>query len=83
MNRRDFFKLGTSSVLVGSAQTLMAMPEPNLDLYIQDHITLNRNQCKGLDDKIMHKKPVLAVEDEKLLLKSISLKLKQTQKLKL
>ncbi len=59
----------------------MAMPEPNLDIYIQDHVTLNRNQCKGLDNKIIHKKPVLAIEDEKLLLKNISLKLKQAQRL--
>jgi len=59
----------------------MAMPEPNLDLYIQDNLTLSRNQCKDFAEEIMHKKPVLALDDERLLLKTISLKLKQAQKL--
>ena len=81
MNRRDFFKFSTSAVVVGSSQQLMALSEPNLDLYIQDHITLNRKQCNAFTDEILQKKPVLAVENEKLLLKTISLKLKQTQRL--
>ncbi len=81
MNRREFFKLGTSSIIVGSAQTLMAMPEPNMDIHIQDHLTLDHKQCKDFSNDIAALKPVLAIEDEKLLLKTISLKLKQTQRL--
>ncbi len=57
------------------------MPEPNLDRFIQDNLALERSQCKKFADKIIDKKPVLALEEEKLLLKTISLKLKQTQKL--
>ena len=81
MNRRDFFKLSTSSIVIGSTQTLMAMPEPNLDLYIQDHITLNHDKCKEFSEKLLAKTPVIANYDEKALLKSISLKLKKTQRL--
>ena len=81
MNRRDFFKLSTSSIVAGSTQTLMAMPDSNLDTYIQDHLTLNHKQCKNFADNILQKEPILAIEDEKLLLKTISLKLKQTQRL--
>ncbi len=81
MNRRDFFKLSTSSVLVGSAPMLMAMPETNLDLYIQDQLSLDRNQCEGFAKEFLHKNPIIAARNEKLLLQSISLKLKQTQKL--
>ena len=81
MNRREFFKLSTSSIVVGSTQSLMAMPEPNMDIHIQDHLTLNHNQCKNLADEIVVKKPILAIEDEQLLLKTISLKLKQTQRM--
>ena len=81
MNRRDFFKFSASTIAVGSSQQLLALPEPNLDIYIQDHITLDRKQCKEFATDILQKKPVLAVNDEKLLLKTISLKLKQTQRL--
>ena len=81
MDRRDFFKLGTSSIVIGSTQSLMAMPEPSLDNYIQDHITLKHDTCKTFSKKIIEKQPVLALHEEKLLLKTISLKLKQTQRL--
>lgn len=81
MNRREFFKLGTSSIVIGSTQTLMAMPEPNMDIHIQDHLTLNHKQCKSFSNEILEQKPILALEEEKLLLKAISLKLKQTQRL--
>ncbi len=81
MDRREFFKLGASSVVIGSTHSLMAMSEPNLDNYIQDHLTLDRNHCKTFSKKIITKQPVLALHEEKLLLKTISLKLKQTQKL--
>ena len=60
---------------------LMAMPETNLDLYIQDQLSLDRNQCKDFAKEFLHKNPIIAARDEKLLLQSISLKLKQTQKL--
>jgi zinc D-Ala-D-Ala carboxypeptidase len=80
VNRRDFFKLSTSSVLVGSAPMVMAMPETNLDLYIQDQLSLERNQCKDFAKEFLHKNPIIAARDEKFLLRSISLKLKQTQK---
>lgn len=57
------------------------MPESNLDLYIQDQLSLDRNQCKDFAKEFLHKNPIIAARDEKLLLRSISLKLKQTQKL--
>jgi len=81
VNRRDFFKLSTSSILIGSSQTLMAMPESNLDLYIQDQLNLNHNQCDDFSKQILHKQPIIACSNDKLLLHSISVKLKQTQKL--
>ena len=81
MNRRDFFKISTSSIVIGSSQTLLAMPEANLDLYIQDQLTLNHKQCDDFSKEISHKKPVIACSEEKMLLHSVSLKLKQTQKL--
>ena len=80
MNRRDFFKFSASSIVIGSTQQIMAYTEPNLDIYIQDHITLNRKDCKQLSENILQKKPVLAFDDEKLMLKTISLKLKQAQR---
>lgn len=80
MNRRDFFKFSTSSVIAGSAPMLMAMPETNMDLYIQDQLSLDRNQCKDFAKEFLHKNPIIAARDEKLLLQSISLKLKQSQK---
>ncbi len=81
MNRRDFFKLSTSSIAIGSAQTIFAMPEPNLDLYIQDHLSLNHQQCKEFSKETLQKKPIVACSNDKIYLRSISLKLKQTQKL--
>lgn len=81
MNRRDFFKLGTSSIVIGSTQTLFAMPEYNLDLYIQDQINLNHKQCDNFTKEVLHKKPIIACIKDRQLLQSISLKLKQTQKL--
>lgn len=81
MNRRDFFKLSTSTIAIGSAQTLFAMPESNLDLYIQDQLSLNHRQCDDFSKQVLHKKPIIACAEEKILLRSISLKLKQVQKL--
>jgi len=81
VNRRDFFKFSTSSIIVGSSQAALAMPETNLDTYIQDQIKLEHKQCAEFSKEILHKKPVIAGMREKSLLYSISLKLKQTQKL--
>ncbi len=81
MNRRDFFKLSTSTLLMGTSQTLMAMPDSNADLYIQDHLRLDHKQCTNFAKEIIQKKPVLAGNQERLLLKEISLKLKKIQKL--
>ena len=81
MNRRDFFKLSSSSLLIGSAQTLFAMPETNLDSFIKDQISLDYRQCKEFSENALHKSPVIALEDERTLLYTISLKLKQVQRL--
>ncbi len=81
LNRRDFITIGSSSVLLGSTQTLMAMPETNLDLYIQDQLQLDHNQCRNFSDELTHKKPIIASFTERELLQSISIKLKQTQRL--
>ena len=96
MDRRDFFKIGASSIILSSSQNLFAMPESNLDQYIKDgympshgeisryiqeQTSLKHTQCAEFSEGILHKKPVIARYDEKQLLKSISLKLKQTQRL--
>ncbi len=80
VNRRDFFVIGTSSLVLGSASNLMALPDGNLDTFIQDQIFINRQQCEAFSEQILHKKPVIASSHERALLQSISLKLKQVQK---
>lgn len=81
MNRRDFFKFSSSTVLLSSSQMLYAKSEPNLDTYIQDQLVLDHKQCRDFAEDALHKNPVIAHRDEKRLLCGISLKLKQTQKL--
>ncbi len=81
MNRRDFLTLGASSVLLGANTPLIAKPETNLDTYIQDQLQLDRKDCREFAQEITHKKPIIASRDERALLTSISLKLKQTQRL--
>ena len=81
MNRRGFFKFSSSSLLLASSQLLHAKGEQNLDLYIQDQLTLKHKQCKDFAKDALHKIPIVAEGDERLLLNAISLKLKQTQKL--
>lgn len=81
MNRRDFFKISSSSLLLGSSQTLFASVEPNLDDFVKDQITLEHRQCQSFAETALHKSPVIAHEEERELLYSISLKLKQTQRL--
>lgn len=96
MNRRDFINISASSIVLSSSRNLFAMAEPSLDIHIRDSIvlehenitkfiqeqfSLEHRQCQRFSKKILEKKPVIAKYDEKLLLKSISLKLKQTQKM--
>lgn len=96
MNRRDFINISASSIVLSSSQSLFAMHEPNLDTHIRDSImlehkdiskfiqeqfSLGHKQCQKFSKKILNKKPVIAQYDEKLLLKSISIKLKQTQRM--
>jgi len=96
VNRRDFFKISASSIVLVSGESLLAMPENNLDMHIRDSIiiqeqeiqsyiqaqfSLERKVCKDFSKDILEKKPVIARYDDKVLLNSISLKLKQTQKL--
>lgn len=81
VNRRDFFKLSTASIAITSSEALFAMPETNLDRYIQDQLNLNHKQCKVFSKEISQKRPVVARAEEKPLLCSVSLKLKQAQKL--
>ena len=96
MNRRDFFKISTSSIVLSSSQSLFAAPETHSDAHIRDSImhehseidqyiksqfSLQHKQCQKFSKDILQKKPVIACYDEKVLLTSISLKLKQTQKL--
>lgn len=80
MNRRFFLKFGTSALTLGSSELLLAMPEPYLDTSIKDHLELNHKQCKEFSHDALNKKPVIASLDEKQTLKSISIKLKKTQK---
>ena len=95
MNRRDFFKISTSSIVLTSAPSLLAMPTENMDMHIRDSInfeykeisqfiqsqfSLNHKQCKEFSKEISEKKPIIARYENKILLQSISLKLKQTQK---
>jgi len=96
VNRRDFINISASSIVLSSSRNLFAMAEPSLDIHIRDSIvlehenitkfiqeqfSLEHRQCQRFSKKILEKKPVIAKYDEKLLLKSISLKLKQTQKM--
>lgn len=96
MNRRDFFKISTSSIVIGSSQSLFAMADDNLDSHIRDSIelehkeisqyinsqfSLSHKQCETFSKEILEKKPVIARYNDKLLLQSISIKLKQTQRL--
>lgn len=80
MNRRDFFALGSSSLILGSASNLMALPDGNLDTFIQDQIFINRKQCEDFSEQILHKKPVIVSSSERVLLQAISIKLKLVQK---
>jgi len=95
VNRRDFFKISTSSIVLTSAPSLLAMPTENMDMHIRDSInfeykeisqfiqsqfSLNHKQCKEFSKEISEKKPIIARYENKILLQSISLKLKQTQK---
>lgn len=66
--------------MLGSSQTLYANAEPNLDIYIQDQLSLNHKQCRDFAEDALHKNPVVASQDETALICSISLKLKQVQK---
>ncbi|MDF1880453.1 D-alanyl-D-alanine carboxypeptidase family protein [Sulfurimonas sp. MAG313] len=94
MNRRDFFKISSSSIVLSSSTQLFAMPEDNLDqyikdsldykeinIYIRDQISLKHKQCEQFSRSIINKEPLVASVDERVLLQSVSLKLKQTQKL--
>ena len=96
MNRRDFFKIGTSSIVLSSGQSLFAMPEVSSDMHIRDSIvyeheeigkyiksqfSLQHKQCQKFSKDILEKKPVIAYNEDKVLLTTISLKLKQTQRL--
>lgn len=71
------------------------MPTENMDMHIRDSInfeykeisqfiqsqfSLNHKQCKEFSKEISEKKPIIARYENKILLQSISLKLKQTQK---
>jgi hypothetical protein len=96
VNRRDFINISASSIVLSSSQSLFAMPEPDMDAhirdsvilkheeitkYIQSQFNLGHKECQDFSNQILQKKPVVAKRDEKLLLKSISLKLKQTQRM--
>lgn len=96
MDRRDFFKISTSSIILTSTQSLCAVPENNYDEYIRDSVvfehkeisqyiqnqfSLNHKQCTKFSKEILNKKPVIARRHNKELLQSISIKLKQTQRL--
>lgn len=80
MNRRFFLKFGASSLALGSTQTLMSMTDPNLDVYIKDHLDLNHNKNRKFIQYNQLKEPVVASLDEKILLNKLSLKLKKTQR---
>ncbi len=60
---------------------LYAKSEPNLDTYIQDQLVLDHRQCRDFAEDALHKNPVIAHKNERLLLYAISLKLKHVQKL--
>jgi len=72
------------------------MPNENLDLHIRDSISFEDNEieqyiqsqfsleykkCENFSKDVLEKKPVIARYENRLLLQSISLKLKQTQKM--
>jgi len=96
VHRRDFFKISTSSIILTSTQSLLAMPETNYDehirdslnfnhkeisQYIQSQYSLDHKQCQTFSKEIQNKKPVIARYKDKELLQSISIKLKETQRL--
>ncbi|PHR56152.1 MAG: peptidase M15 [Arcobacter sp.] len=96
MNRRDFFKISTSSIVLTSTQSLFAMPENNYDehirdslsfnyeeisQYIQSQFSLTHNQCQMFSKEILNKKPIIARHQDKELLQAVSMKLKKTQRL--
>lgn len=66
---------------MGSSRVLYAKTEPNLDYFIKDQIILDHRQCKNFAETALHKNPIIAVTDEKSLHYSISIKLKQTQRI--
>jgi len=82
--------------MLTSAQSLFALPENSYDehirdslvfehkeisKYIQSQFSLKHQQCTQFSKEILNKKPVIARNKDKALLQSVSLKLKQTQKL--
>lgn len=80
MNRRFFLKFSTTSLALGSAQTIMAMPEQNLDTYIKDSLALKAKTCENFSLNFKEQKQIIASVDESALLYSISLKLKKVQR---
>jgi len=80
VNRRFFLKFSTTSLALGSAQTIMAMPEQNLDTYIKDSLALKAKTCENFSLNFKEQKQIIASVDESALLYSISLKLKKVQR---
>ncbi|HIC43964.1 MAG TPA: hypothetical protein EYO73_06640 [Sulfurimonas sp.] len=96
MNRRDFFKISTSSIVFTSSQSIFAANEKHYDEYIRDSLSfeyeeiskyvksqfsLSHKECEMFSKDILNKKPVIARCHDKELLQSISIKLKKSQRL--